>query len=149
MQNILVLHGPNLNRLGEREPDIYGKISLDEINQAIENEAKRCGIKVNILQSNHEGVLIDAIEEARKRVQGIIINPGALSHYSYALRDAIAASSIPAVEVHLTNLHAREQFRQISVTAGACIGQIQGFGPEGYLMALKALKTIIEKPANS
>lgn len=149
MKNILVLHGPNLNLLGEREPAIYGKTSLEDINKEIENEAKQCGINVKILQSNHEGFLIDTIQEVRKWAQGIIINPGALSHYSYALRDAIAASSLPAIEVHLTNLHAREAFRQISVIAGVCIGQIQGFGQEGYLMALKALKAIIEKPADS
>lgn len=139
MQKILVLHGPNLNLLGEREPDIYGKTSLDAINTIIETEAKKNALETTIVQSNHEGVLIDAIQEARNWAQGIIINPGALGHYSYALRDAIAASSLPTIEVHLTNLHTREQFRQSSVTAGACIGQIQGFGAKVYVLAIMAL----------
>lgn len=139
MQKILVLHGPNLNLLGEREPHVYGKITLETINKMIEIEAKKNGLETKIIQSNHEGVLIDAIQEARTWAQGIIINPGALSHYSYALRDAIIASSLPTIEVHLTNLHTREQFRQTSVTAGACIGQIQGLGAKVYVLAITAL----------
>lgn len=139
MKKILVLHGPNLNLLGKREPDIYGTLTLDEINTAIQKEAEADNIEIKIYQSNHEGVIIDMLHDARNWANGVIINPGALAHYSYALRDAITSCNIPAIEVHITNTCKREPFRQASVTAPACIGHIQGLGLEGYLMALRFL----------
>jgi 3-dehydroquinate dehydratase-2 len=139
MTNILVLHGPNLNLLGTREPGIYGASTLADINQLIEDAAARRGATVRILQSNHEGVLIDAIHDGAGWAEGILINPGALTHYSYALRDAIAAVGIQTVEVHLTNVYAREPFRHTSVIAPVCRGQISGFGVQSYLLGLAAL----------
>lgn len=139
MTQVLILHGPNLNLLGTREPDVYGQTSLSEIDDAIRLAAAEANCKVHIQQSNHEGVLIDAIHEAMDYADGALINPGAFTHYSYALRDAIAASGLPVVEVHLSNVHAREQFRRKSVIAPVCLGQIAGFGWRSYLLGLQAL----------
>ena len=137
--NILVLHGPNLNLLGQREPDIYGILTLEDINVFIEEEAKNQQAQVYCLQSNHEGVLVDAIQQARGKHQGILINAGAYTHTSVALRDALAAVKIPTVEVHLSNIYQRENFRHHSYIAPIAIGQISGFGAFSYILGLKAL----------
>ncbi len=139
MIGILVLHGPNLNLLGQREPGIYGSTTLETINAQLEQEAKALQVSTTSLQSNHEGVLVDAIHDAFARYQGILINAGAYTHTSVALRDAIAAVAIPTVEVHLSNLYRREAFRHHSYIAPVAIGQISGFGADSYRLGLQAL----------
>jgi 3-dehydroquinate dehydratase-2 len=135
---LLVLHGPNLNLLGEREPGVYGRETLGEIDRALEAQAAEHGVELRIVQSNHEGALIDEIHAARGRCAGMLINAGGLSHTSVALRDAVAAGP-PAVEVHLTNTLAREPFRHRSLLAPVCVGGVFGFGPRGYALGLTAL----------
>lgn len=139
MTKILVLHGPNLNLLGTRQPEVYGRMSLDDINQALMKFAAKQNVELRIQQSNHEGDLIDAIHVARNWADGILFNPGAFTHYSYALRDAITSVGLPTVEAHLSNIHAREAFRHNSVIAPVCVGQICGFGWRSYLLGLQAL----------
>ncbi len=139
MRSILVLHGANLNLLGRREPDVYGRLTLAEVDAALARHAAGRGVKVECRQSNHEGVLVDAIQRAADEgFAAIVLNPGAFTHYSYAIRDAIAAAGIPVVEVHLSNIHAREAFRRRSVTAAVCRGQVSGFGLKSYLLGLEA-----------
>lgn len=137
--NVLVLHGPNLNLLGQREPEIYGALSLDAINSRLEVEAASMDVSIVTAQSNHEGVLVDKIHEALGKHQGILINPGAYTHTSVALRDAIAGVGLPAVEVHLSNVYRREEFRHHSYIAPVAVGQISGFGVNSYLLGLRAL----------
>lgn len=136
---ILVIHGPNLDLLGKREPDVYGKATLDEINSNLKKLAKKYKVELEIFQSNHEGDIVDCIGKSTKeKVDKIIINPAAYTHTSVAIRDAIAACNIPTVEVHLSNIYAREDFRHTSLIAPVAVGQISGFGPESYYMALTA-----------
>lgn len=137
--SVLVLHGPNLNLLGQREPGIYGRATLEEINRLLEEEGRALQIEVSALQSNHEGVLVDAIHQALGCHEGILINAGAYTHTSVALRDAIAAVAIPTVEVHLSNIYRRESFRHHSFIAPVAVGQISGFGAESYRLGLRAL----------
>ena len=143
---ILVLHGPNLNLLGAREPDVYGKTTLEDINQGLLNQAAEKEIDLETFQSNSEGKLVDEIQRGlNEEIDGIIINPGALTHYSIAVRDALAALKIPIIEVHLSNIYQREEFRHKSVTAPVVTGQISGLGAEGYYLALEKLAQLINE----
>ncbi len=139
---VLILHGPNLNLLGEREPEIYGRRTLAEIDQQIMDRARELSIEVRIQQSNVEGELVSAIQEARGWADAVVINPGGYSHTSVAIRDAIAAIGTPTVEVHLSNPLAREEFRHVDIVAGACLGVIAGFGWRSYALALEAVATL-------
>jgi len=137
--HVLVLHGPNLNLLGEREPEIYGQMTLDEIDRRIRKRAKKLGIKVRIVQSNHEGWLVDVLHQNRRWLDGLVINPAAFTYSSYALRDAIAAVAKPAIEVHLSDIHNREPWRAHSIIEPVCTAQISGLGVDSYLHALERL----------
>lgn len=136
---VLVLHGPNLNLLGTREPEVYGTTTLDDVDARIRDRAKELGIEVETAQSNGEGELIDLIQGARGEFDAVVINPGGYSHTSVAIRDAIAGVGLPAIEVHLSNPSAREDFRKVDIVAGACRGVVAGFGWRSYVMALEAL----------
>ncbi len=135
---ILVINGPNLNLLGKREPDVYGSVTLDEINGRISALAADLGVEVSFFQSNHEGELVQKIQDAMGVYQAIVINPGAYTHTSVALRDAISSTGIPTVEAHISNIYKREDFRKHSYISGVAVGQISGFGPDSYLLALRA-----------
>lgn len=145
MLRILLLNGPNLNLLGTREPAIYGALTLDDIIRRVSDAAAAAGAEVRAVQSNHEGVLIDTLHEARLWADGVVINPGAYGHYGYALRDALASLNLPAIEVHLSNIHAREPFRRQSVIAPVVMGMISGLGWRGYVHALQILVDVIKE----
>ena len=143
MKRVLIVNGPNLNLLGTREPEVYGSSTLEDVEAIVAQRASTMGIEVGFSQSNHEGEIIDAIQGAPGQYDGIVINPGAYTHYSVAIRDAIASIDVPAVEVHLSNIAAREDFRADSVIAGVCIGQISGFGVESYTLGVEALAACV------
>jgi len=147
-QRVLVLHGPNLNLLGLREPDIYGRETLADVDRNLTALATELSVRIACRQSNHEGQLIDWIHEAREHFDGILINPGGYTHTSVALRDAIASVDKPCVEVHLSNIHRREAFRHTSLTAAVCVGSIAGFGVQSYLLGLRALATRLTRHAS-
>jgi len=144
LKNILVIHGPNLNLLGKREPGIYGKTTLKEINDSLEKIARQNKVKLTIKQSNVEGIIVDLIGKSRGKVDGLLINPAAYTHTSIAIRDAIAASGITTVEVHLSNIHAREEFRHKSLISPVAKGTILGFGPKSYTLGLEALINLLQ-----
>ncbi|MBO8170342.1 MAG: type II 3-dehydroquinate dehydratase [Bacillaceae bacterium] len=139
MPAILLVNGPNLNMLGKREPGIYGSDTLADVERLVSEKAHQLGYQIITFQSNHEGEIIDKIHEMREQVEGILINPGAFTHYSYAIRDAISAVSLPVVEIHISNVHARETFRHQSVIAPIAVGQVVGLGIKGYELALEGL----------
>lgn len=143
-KKVLVLHGPNLNLLGRREPTVYGKLTLPELNAMLTAKAVELELEIDFMQTNHEGVMVDAIQSAEGCYDCIIINPAAFTHYSVAVRDALAGISVPAIEVHLSNIYSREEFRHHSVTAPVTVGQIAGFGAQGYVLALQAAGSIME-----
>ncbi len=142
---ISLIHGPNLNMLGVRDPDIYGKDRFDAVNRKIEDHARALGVEIRIQQSNSEGEIINFLQDAMSWADAVVINPGAYTHYAYAIRDAIADSRLPTIEVHLTNVHAREDFRRLSVISPVATGQIVGFGTQSYLLALQAAKSLVEE----
>jgi len=141
MTRILIVHGPNLNLLGDRDPGVYGSMTLEQINADLDDQAKDMGLETRFFQSNHEGELIDCLHRERHWAAGVIINPGALTHYSYALRDAVEAIGRPTVEVHLSDIHSREPFRRVSILGDVCIAQISGQGAQSYSEALEQLRT--------
>lgn len=143
MKKILVIYGPNLNLLGEREPGVYGSDTFETVNNEIVQKAKECNFECEVFQSNHEGEIIDKLHSARLEFDGIVLNAGAYTHYSYAIRDAIAAIKIPVVEVHMSNVHKREEFRHHSVISPVCVGVIAGFGKTSYLLGIEALADIL------
>ena len=143
MKKIMLINGANLNLVGQRENGVYGNIHMNEILFETENKARELGLELAVFQSNHEGEIVDKIQSAMKTTDGIIINAGAFTHYSYAIRDAIAAVKIPCVEIHMSNVYAREEFRHTSVLAAVCAGQIAGFGKNSYILALHALKDLL------
>lgn len=145
MLRILVINGPNLNLLGRREPDVYGTATLDDIEAMVAERAAELGVDVCFFQSNHEGAIIDRLHDAIGVCDGVVLNPGAYTHYSYAIRDAIAGIGMPVVEVHLSDINAREDFRRVSVTAEVCVAQISGLGPRSYLEGLVSLVTRLRK----
>ncbi|OJH33758.1 type II 3-dehydroquinate dehydratase [Cystobacter ferrugineus] len=149
MARILVIHGPNLNLLGRRERDIYGADTLAEINLALTEVARRHSVELEFFQSNHEGAIIDKIQGAMESARGILINPGGFTHYSIAIRDALSAVALPTVEVHLSNIHAREDFRGHTVIAPVCIGQVGGFGKQSYVLGLMGLVNHLEQNGRS
>jgi len=144
MNKILVLHGPNLNLLGLREPEVYGRMNLDEINQELQLAARDLGLEVHVIQSNSEGTLIDALQVANQEDAGVIFNPGGYTHTSVAIRDAIASIDIPVIEVHLSNVYAREEFRHHSLVSAVCAGKISGFGWRSYWLALHAMAKLLD-----
>ena len=144
---VLVLHGPNMNLLGTRELEIYGSMSLDDINNKVIELGKELGAEIKCIQSNHDGALIDALHDARTWAGGVVFNPGGFTHTSIALRDAISAISIPVIELHLSNTHAREAFRHVSMIAPVCLGVIAGFGAPGYPLAVRAMADHLKAPA--
>ena len=149
MFKILLMHGPNLNLLGWREPGIYGTVGFDEINARMKKVAEENGAELRVFQSNSEGALVDAIQEARNWADGIVINPGAYAHYSIAMRDALSAVKLPTIEVHLSNVHAREEFRHKLVLSPVCVGVIAGLGWRSYLYAAQALIAILQDRAQA
>jgi 3-dehydroquinate dehydratase II len=144
MKQFLVINGPNLNYLGKREPEIYGSTTLVDLEKSLKTKGEALDLSLDFLQSNHEGVIIDAMYKANETCDGVLLNPGAFTHYSYAIRDCIASLNIPVVEVHISNVHAREEFRHTSVITPVSAGQIVGFGLFGYEMGINALKNIAE-----
>jgi 3-dehydroquinate dehydratase-2 len=145
-KKILVIHGPNLNLLGQREPDIYGRSTLAEINRQLEKLAKKFKAALTVIQSNYEGKIVDLITASKSKFHGILINPAAYTHTSVAIRDAISACGVPAVEVHLSNIYCREEFRRHSLISSVAKGTIMGFGPRSYLLGLEALLNLINLP---
>jgi len=146
MMKVLILHGPNLNLLGTREPEVYGAMTLNDINEKMIALGNKLGVEVKCLQSNHEGALIDALHDARAWADGVVFNPGGYTHTSVALRDAISAIMIPVIEVHLSNVYAREEFRHVSLVSAVCKGKVSGFGWRSYELGLRGLIEVVERP---
>jgi len=145
MQKVAVIHGPNLNMLGLREPEIYGKKNLEMLNQELRAEAEKLDFEIEIMQSNHEGEIVDFLHQNYQELAGVLINPGGLTHTSVVLRDALASVRLPVIEVHISNIHRREEFRKKSITAAAAVAQITGFGTYGYILGLQGLKEVLRK----